>query len=133
VLGGHLSRLLQLRQVKRTLQAENGRLRQNLPSADDLVGDSPALQQLRRQIAAAAREAAPVLLTGEAGTGKELVAVTIHRQGPRAQGPLVVVNCTAIPPAQLEGELFGSAPGGLAGADRDCPGRVEEADACPLV
>lgn len=128
VLGGFLSRLLQLRRVRRTLEAENGRLRQALPSADDLVGDSPALQALRRQIAEAARSSTSVLLSGEPGTGKELAAVSIHRQCPRAAGPLVVVNCAAIPPAQLEADLFGYAPGAFPGAERDSPGLVEQAD-----
>lgn len=128
VLGGFLSRLLQIRRVRRTLEAENTRLRQSLPAAVDLVGDSPALQQLRRRITEAARSAAPVLLVGEPGSGKELSAVSIHRHGPRAAGPLVVVHCAAIPPAQFEAELFGYAPGAFPGAERDSPGLFDQAD-----
>jgi DNA-binding NtrC family response regulator len=84
--------------------------------------------RLRKQILDAARDTAPVLLVGEVGTGKELVAVAIHRQGPRAEGPLVVVNCSAIPPGQFEAELFGLGPGALRGSERETPGLVEQAD-----
>lgn len=81
-----------------------------------LVGDSPALQQLRERITKVARSQAPVHLHGEPGSGKELVARLIHAQGPRKDGPFVSVDCGAVAPDRLETELFGQAGGGAAAA-----------------
>src|SRR5919108_6673224 len=96
---------------------------------DRLVGAAPALQTLRTQIRHLARfdaigqAAVPtVLLQGETGTGKGLVARVIHESGPRAQGPFVEVNCAAIPESLLEAELFGFEPGAFTDARRAKPG-----------
>jgi transcriptional regulator with PAS, ATPase and Fis domain len=82
------------------------------------VGHSPAVQELKRQARRAAYNHSPVLLLGETGTGKELIAHAIHSAGPRAHKPLVTVNIAAVPDALLEAEFFGVAPGAYTGADR---------------
>ena len=73
------------------------------------------------------------MIQGESGSGKELVAQALHRNGPRAEGPMVVVNCAAIAPTLLEAELFGYRQGAFSGADRDHPGLFEQADEGTLV
>ncbi len=99
----HLARL----QLCRSLEAENTRLRSHAADADDILGDSPAVRDLRQMIARAAPCPSTVLIQGETGSGKELVALALHRQSPRGRGPFVVVNCGAIVPTLLESELFG--------------------------
>lgn len=113
---------------RRKLEAENLRLRGAAPVADELIGDSSAMMNLRMQIGRAAPLPFTVLITGETGAGKELVALALHQHSPRANGPLVVVNCAAIAPTLLEAELFGYRKGAFAGADRDHPGLFEQAD-----
>ncbi|MFH5805057.1 sigma 54-interacting transcriptional regulator, partial [Alienimonas sp. DA493] len=93
-----------------------------------LRGDSPAMRQALSTAAKAARCDVTVLLRGESGTGKELLAHAIHANGRRAGGPLVAVHCAALSPALLESELFGHVKGAFTGADRDRPGRFEQAD-----
>jgi two-component system, NtrC family, response regulator PilR len=93
-----------------------------------LVGTSEPVQNLRRLIAKAARTRAPVLIIGETGTGKELIARMLHEQSPRSMGPFVAVNCNAIPSALLESELFGHKKGTFTGADRDRAGLLSEAN-----
>jgi two-component system, NtrC family, nitrogen regulation response regulator GlnG len=82
-----------------------------------LVGESPAMVQLRREIRRGAGLDVPVLVRGETGTGKELVARALHRASPRAQGPWLAVNLAAVPPALAVAELFGAARGAFTGAD----------------
>jgi len=96
VLAGHLANSLHLLRVQRTLQAENSRLRSHSPAADQLVGNSKALQALRQRITRLAAGPSTILIVGESGVGKELVALALHRQSPRREGPLVSVNCDAI-------------------------------------
>jgi propionate catabolism operon transcriptional regulator len=87
----------------------------------DLRGDSPAMERLRQSVVLYARSQATVLIVGETGTGKELVAQAIHREGPRGQGanrPFVAVNCGAIAESLLESELFGHEEGAFTGARR---------------
>jgi two-component system response regulator HydG len=127
-LVGYLAHGLNTLRAKRTLEAENSRLR-GLPAAsDELVGNSTALKQLRALIAKVAPQSATVLIVGESGTGKELVATALHKQGRHAAGPLVAVNCAAIPPTLMEAELFGYRKGAFSGADRDYPGMFQQAD-----
>ncbi len=123
-----LAPTLELHRTRRKLEAENSRLRHAAPVADELIGDSSAVMNLRVQISRAAPQPFTVLIHGESGSGKELVAQALHTNSPRANGPLVVVNCAAIAPTLLEGELFGYRKGAFSGADRDHPGLFEQAD-----
>ncbi len=127
-VSGYLGKALELHRYRRKLEAENNRLRAAVPTADELIGDSNAMMGLRQQIAKAAPLPFTVLIHGESGSGKELVAQALHRQSNRAAGPLVVVNCAAIAPTLLEAELFGYRKGAFSGADRDHPGLFEQAD-----
>jgi transcriptional regulator with GAF, ATPase, and Fis domain len=93
-----------------------------------LLGRSAAMRQLFAQLARLAESSAAVLVTGESGTGKELVARALHERSPRAAGPLVVVDCAALPPNLLESELFGHARGAFTGAVASHVGAFEAAD-----
>lgn len=93
-----------------------------------ILGDSPAIQTLREQITRAARTRATVLILGESGSGKELVAWEIHRRSARASGPFVRVNCAAIPGELIESVLFGHRKGAFTGAVRDQKGKFELAN-----
>jgi two-component system response regulator AtoC len=96
------------------------------PSAEavfaGIVGSSPAMKELRRLIQRVATAESTVLVTGETGTGKELVARAIHRTSPRRHAPFVPINCGAIPETLLESQLFGHLRGAFTGADRDREG-----------
>jgi two-component system response regulator PilR (NtrC family) len=92
-----------------------------------LLGDTPAIHALRKQIAKLARSQAPVYISGESGTGKELVARLIHANGPRANGPFIPVNCGAIPGELMESEFFGHKKGSFTGAAEDKPGLFQAA------
>jgi len=94
----------------------------------NIVGNAKAMQQVYRQIAQVARSNATVLLRGESGVGKELVASAIHYSGPRANRPFIKVNCAALPENILESELFGHEMGAFTGAIRRRTGRFEQAD-----
>jgi two-component system nitrogen regulation response regulator NtrX len=93
-----------------------------------IVGESPAIGALEERIARVAPTPARVLITGENGTGKELVARAIHRRSPRAAKPFVEVNCAAIPSELIESELFGHVKGSFTGAFADRTGKFEQAD-----
>jgi len=93
-----------------------------------LLGNSVSMANLRRIIGQGASSTAPVLITGETGTGKELVAGLLHGLGPRRQRPIVSVNCNAIPSTLLESELFGYRKGAFTGADADRQGLLTSAD-----
>lgn len=97
-------------------------------SARTLVGGSDAMQELRRTIRRFAPLPAPVLVTGETGTGKELVARAVHDASPRSRGPFVAVNAAAIPATLAASELFGHERGAFTGADRRHVGAFEQAD-----
>ena len=125
---GYLAPTLEIQRNRRKLEAENSRLRGVVPVADELIGDSNAIMALRQQIARAAPQPFTVLIHGDSGSGKELVAQALHRHSQRSNGPLVVVNCAAIAPTLLEAELFGYRKGAFSGADRDHPGLFEQAD-----
>jgi DNA-binding NtrC family response regulator len=127
-VGGFLAHGLEIHRTRRTLEAENSRLRIHTPAADDIIGGSNSVITLRQQILRAAPQPFTVLVAGESGSGKELVALGLHRNSRRADGPLVVVNCAAIAPTLLEAELFGYKKGAFSGADRDHPGLFQQAD-----
>src|SRR6266536_6097759 len=93
-----------------------------------LLGVSPAMQKVYQFIELGAASSAPVLITGETGTGKELVARTIHQMSARAKGPFVAVNCSAIPETLMESELFGHEKGAFTGAHERKAGYFELAD-----
>jgi DNA-binding NtrC family response regulator len=92
-----------------------------------IVGKTPAMQRLFRLIERVAHTRASVLITGETGTGKELVARAVHDLSPRAENPFVAVNCSAIPSSLLEAELFGHMRGSFTGAVQSRKGLIEEA------
>jgi two-component system nitrogen regulation response regulator GlnG len=93
-----------------------------------LIGDTPAMRELFRAIGRLAQAPLSVLITGETGTGKELVARALHRESPRAGKPFVALNTAAIPAELLESELFGHEAGAFTGAQRRHIGRFEQAD-----
>jgi PAS domain S-box-containing protein len=128
--------------ILRSTLAENARLREELERERDylreevnvsmnfgrIVGNSPALKHMLAQVEAVARTPANVLVLGESGVGKELVARAIHARSPRADEPLVKVNCASIPKELFESEFFGHVKGAFTGAHRDRVGRFQLAD-----
>lgn len=96
-------------------------------AANQLIGDSMAMQEVFRTIGRLSRSTISVLLTGETGTGKEVVARALHQHSPRAKGPFVAINTAAIPTELLESELFGHEKGSFTGAHERRAGRFEEA------
>src|SRR5437879_1016461 len=94
----------------------------------ELHGNSTVMSELRLEIGRIARSDAKVLLTGESGVGKELVARSIHATSPRSSRAFVAVNCAGLPETLLESELFGHVRGSFTGAYRDKPGKLEVAD-----
>ena len=110
------------------LEEENRLLRQNFSSWREMVGESPVMQKLKEQIDTVAPTNAWVLITGENGTGKELVANFIHRKSRRAAKPFVDVNCAAIPEELIESELFGHEKGAFTGAVSSKRGKFDLAN-----
>jgi two-component system nitrogen regulation response regulator NtrX len=110
------------------LHEENARLRDTVRSRFEIVGASYAIRAVTEKIELVAKTPARVLVTGENGTGKELVAQAIHANSPRAKGPFVEVNCAAIPSELIESELFGHMKGSFTGAVQDRAGKFEQAD-----
>ena len=100
---------------------------------DKLTGSSPPIMQCKTMIAKLARSQAPVLVSGESGSGKELAARLIHDLGPRADGPFVPVNCGAIPTELMESEFFGHRKGSFTGANVDKEGLFQAADGGTLM
>jgi DNA-binding NtrC family response regulator len=119
-----LPRLLQV--LKRALESGRASPTPELSeSPGELLGSSEAMVSVWKLIAHAARSQAPVLITGETGTGKELVARAIHRHGARAAGPFIAVNVASLPPSLIESELFGHERGAFTGAVALKRGRLE--------
>ena len=104
------------------LSESGGAAGQGAPTGSRLIGDSPAMQSLRAQIARLARSMAPISITGESGSGKELAAREIHAQSSRAGKPFVAVNCGAIPETLMEAEFFGYRKGAFTGAAEERDG-----------
>ena len=113
---------------EKDLVEENRDLKQRLRSGYELIGTSDAMERLRAAIARVADSDASVLITGENGVGKELVARNVHLGGLRAAGAFVTVNCAAIPAELVESELFGHVKGSFTGAHEDRTGHFEAAD-----
>ena len=117
--------------LKKRLELENEYLREEVARSGafgELVGQSPALEAVSRQIDLVAPTDSAVLVLGESGTGKELVARELHRRSRRAVKPLIKVNCAAVPRELYESEFFGHLKGSFTGATRDRVGRFELAD-----
>ena len=110
------------------LQQSEASLEPDEDPAKLLLGESRALREVKRMIERVAPTTATVLITGETGTGKELVAQSLHLQSDRREQPFVKINCAAIPESLLESELFGHEKGAFTGATRRKPGRFELAD-----
>lgn len=110
------------------LESDYRRLIGQEPGYEELIGESDKMRRLKSKIARVARAAGCVLVRGESGVGKELVARAIHRASPRADAPLVAVNCAAIPRDLMESQLFGHKSGAFTGADRDHAGYFQQAD-----
>jgi Nif-specific regulatory protein len=129
VLARHLASLLARLRDLRALEADNSRLRDHAGAAgDQLVGSSPAIAHLRELIQRSADSGLSVLIYGESGVGKELVAEGLHRRSARRNGPLVAVNCAAITASMPESELFGHVKGAFTGAIREHEGYFMQAD-----
>ncbi len=112
------------------LKQENRALKDQLQGGFDdtqIIGSSPVMKEMLDMLAMVAPSEATVLINGPSGTGKELIARSIHSNSPRAQGPWVVVNCAAIAETLLESELFGHEKGAFTGADRRRDGRFQQA------
>jgi len=122
-----LERVRHKRELTARLRALERRVRR-AEGVTQLVGVSLGLEQVRRLVARVAASEAAVLIRGETGTGKELVARAIHEGSPRAGGPLVAVNCGALPEQLVESELFGHRKGAFTGADEHRAGLFEVAD-----
>jgi two-component system nitrogen regulation response regulator NtrX len=114
------------------LQGENARLREEVETRHAMVGDSRGLKEVLELIEKVGPTPARVLITGENGTGKELVARAIHERSPRRTKPFVEVNCAAIPSELIESELFGHMKGSFTGAFADRAGKFEQADSGTL-
>lgn len=120
-----LGRLRELVAAALRLRGADGK---ELPVDSRLLGDSPPMQTLRKQILKLARSQAPVYISGESGSGKELVARLIHEQGSRSEHPFVPVNCGAIPTELMESEFFGHKKGSFTGAIEDKQGLFQAAN-----
>jgi formate hydrogenlyase transcriptional activator len=121
----------EIRKLRDQLEQENIILREQLVRVqkfDEIVGDSPPIRRVLESVEQVAATDATVLITGETGTGKELIARAIHRLSPRARGPLVKFNCAAIPHTLLASELFGHERGAFTGAVARRRGRFEQAN-----
>ncbi|OGK78262.1 MAG: hypothetical protein A2X52_13490 [Candidatus Rokubacteria bacterium GWC2_70_16] len=115
---------------RRRLLAETSDLKRRLAEQagfDDILGSAPTMRRMFELLESVAGSDANVLIVGESGTGKELVANSLHARSPRAGGPLVKINCAALPKDLIESELFGHVKGAFTGAATDKPGLLEEA------
>ncbi len=115
----------QFQRTRSSFQAESGESAQS--GWQNMIGSTPAMQRVFRAARLAARHDTTVLVQGESGTGKDLIARGIHASGNRARQPFVVINCAAIPESLLESELFGYAKGSFTGAAQSRVGRIQAA------
>lgn len=113
---------------RQNLERENRNIRSRLPKVPEIIGKSRAIRDIQQTIEKVAPTNSRVLITGENGTGKELVARWIHEKSRRSSGPFVDVNCAAIPAELLESELFGHEKGAFTGATGRRIGKFEQAD-----
>ncbi|HEV3446084.1 MAG TPA: sigma 54-interacting transcriptional regulator [Gemmataceae bacterium] len=127
-LAGHLGAAMHQLTRQESLTAENRSLRDQLRVESELVGNSDALRSIESQVARVADTNATVLIRGESGSGKELVARAIHFSSPRKDGPFICLNCAALSETLLESELFGHEKGAFTGATDKKVGKFESAD-----
>lgn len=111
-----------------SLRSNYDRLVQSSPGYDELIGESRGMKELKNKITRVSAAPGCVLIRGESGAGKELVARAVHRGSPRYDSPLIAVNCAAIPDDLMESQLFGHKAGSFTGADRDHSGFFQQAD-----
>ena len=127
----HLTTVVQRVMAVQSLQQENERLRDQLDTRyqfDNMVGRSAAMREIFQTVERVALTRATVLLAGESGVGKDMIARAIHQHSPRKNKPFVKINCTAIPENLMESELFGFDKGAFTGANSSKPGKFEQAD-----
>src|SRR5690349_632186 len=127
----HLMAVIHKALEVRALRDENRQLREELGKRyqfDNIIGRSPAMQEIFATIERVAPTRATVLLAGESGVGKDLIARAIHFHSPRRDRPFVKINCTALPENLMESELFGYEKGAFTGANTTKPGKFEQAD-----
>jgi DNA-binding NtrC family response regulator len=113
---------------KKSLVVENNRLKKKVSKNYEMIGDSELIVIIKNIIEKVAPTDARVLITGENGTGKELVAHWLHEKSDRSKGPFIEVNCAAIPSELIESELFGHVKGSFTGANKDRAGKFEAAN-----
>lgn len=113
---------------RKKLVTENKRLKKKVSKQYEMIGESTEINDIKEIIEKVAPTEARVLITGENGTGKELVAHWLHEKSTRAKGPLIEVNCAAIPSELIESELFGHVKGAFTSANKDRAGKFENAD-----
>ncbi|MEX0978037.1 MAG: sigma 54-interacting transcriptional regulator, partial [Pirellulales bacterium] len=113
---------------ERNLSTDYQNLVAKLPDQGEIIGNSPAMLEMKNKIARIGRSSGCVLITGESGTGKELIARAVHHASPRADRPMLCVNCAAIPPDLMDSQLFGHKAGSFTGAERDHIGYFQQAD-----
>ena len=113
---------------RENLQIQNKILQKKIHSKKDMIGDSVQMQEIRDIIQKIANTDVRVLITGENGTGKELIAHAIHKQSKRSKIPMIEVNCAAIPSELIESELFGHEKGSFTSANKQKKGKFELAD-----
>jgi len=126
-----LNRLLNTVRIaldRKELVVENSRLKKKVSKNYEMVGESPAIVQIKEMIEKVAPTEARVLITGPNGTGKELVAHWLHQKSDRSSGPMIEVNCAAIPSELIESELFGHVKGAFTSANKDRAGKFEAAN-----
>jgi len=126
-----LNRLLNTVRIaldRKELVVENKRLKKKVSKNYEMIGDSPAITKIKEMIEKVAPTEARVLITGPNGTGKELVAHWLHQKSERAGGPMIEVNCAAIPSELIESELFGHVKGAFTSANKDRAGKFEAAN-----
>lgn len=114
-----------LQKTNQVLNVENSTLKKKVNKKYQMIGSSPALKKIQDMIEKVATSDARVLITGPNGAGKELVAHAIHSQSDRSKGPMIEVNCAAIPSELIESELFGHVKGSFTGAIKDKQGKFE--------
>ncbi|NNM21983.1 MAG: sigma-54-dependent Fis family transcriptional regulator, partial [Flavobacteriaceae bacterium] len=126
-----LNRLLNTVRIaldRKELVVENTRLKKKVGKNYEMIGESSAISQIKDMIEKVAPTEARVLITGPNGTGKELVAHWLHQKSERSKGPMIEVNCAAIPSELIESELFGHVKGAFTSANKDRAGKFEAAN-----